>query len=236
MNHRLHLVVVVVLAVLALVVSLRSGAGPLGLAESMAVPGIYALFWLFLQMTAGEELEHVSIDERGKVSSVRSGRDVEARGDFVRVAIPAVVIAVSGLLALGLIRDIAIPPPPHCNLPSSSQPRACLSLPNLAVLLNATAALPSASPGANVSPASSAASPSAGASGSPAAASSAAGAAPAVGGFTVAETITLERVSRGLQLVIALVFLLAATWFLHRMLTGRWVLFIRPVHHRLSDE
>jgi hypothetical protein len=41
---------------------------------------------------------------------------------------------------------------------------------------------------------------------------------------------------RTFQLAIALAILVASLWFCRRMLTGRWVVAIRPVHHRVSDE
>ena len=51
-----------------------------------------------------------------------------------------------------------------------------------------------------------------------------------------ADTQLFERIVRGLQLIISLIVLLASSWFLRRMLTGRWVLVVRPVRHRLGDE
>src|ERR1035437_2024801 len=139
--HRVHLVAVVVMAVLAVGVGFGFKAGLFGVAKAMVVPGAYALWWLFLTATGGEQLERLSIDERGKISSVKSGRDVEARGDFVRVAIPLAVIALAGWIAVGLVHDIAFPPPPNCNLHLADQPEACLSLPNLSALISAQADL-----------------------------------------------------------------------------------------------
>ncbi|MGD0247704.1 MAG: hypothetical protein ABSB75_01485 [Candidatus Limnocylindrales bacterium] len=221
-NHRVHLVAVVVMAVLAVVVSQGLHSGLAGLGRALVVPGVYALFWLFLAVTGGEELDRISVDEQGKVHSEKSGRDVEARGDFLRVAIPVVVIAVTGWNAVSVIRDIAFPPPPKCNVEQRWWPDACFTLPNLAELTNATLApAPTASP-----------SPSA---------SETPGASPAAdaginGALSVEETKTLERLVRVFFLLVTLAFLLPAIWFLWRMLTGRWVWFIRPVRHRLGDE
>jgi hypothetical protein len=48
-------------------------------------------------------------------------------------------------------------------------------------------------------------------------------------GLTVGQTKGLERAIRALQLTYSVGFLLGATWFLRRMLTGRWVADARPV-------
>ena len=234
-NHRVHLVAVVVMAVLAVGVGFGFKAGLLGVAKAMVVPGAYALWWLFLTATGGEQLERLSIDERGKVSSVKSGRDVEARGDFVRVAIPLAVIALAGWIAVGLIHDIAFPPPPNCNLHLADQPDACLSLPNLSALMNSSADLSSTSPAPSASGPSASAPSASGAVPSSAVPSAAVSGTTPASGFTVEETKTLERVIRGFQLIVAVIALLASVWFVRRMRTGRWVGFIRPVHHRPSD-
>jgi len=47
----------------------------------------------------------------------------------------------------------------------------------------------------------------------------------------VSQTIALERMVRGFQLLIVLAMFLGATWFLSRMLTGKWVGFVRPIRH-----
>jgi hypothetical protein len=57
-----------------------------------------------------------------------------------------------------------------------------------------------------------------------------------LGGVSVDGTILIERGIRTFQLAIALAILVASLWFCRRMLTGRWVVAIRPVHHRVSDE
>lgn len=223
-NNRLHLVVVAIMAVLALGVGEGLGAGPSGVLTLLAVPGVYALFWLFLAATGGEELERVSVDESGKIGRVRFGRDVETRGDFLRVAIPIAVIAVAAWIAVGLSHDIAFPPPPNCNAPSAEAPGRCLVLPNLNVLSRATAQLPPSSASPAVTPASST-NPSATASPP----------AEITGALSVEDTKLAERLVRSLQLIAALAFLLSFLWFLHRMLTGRWVGFIRPVHYRKGE-
>ncbi|MFI5258247.1 MAG: hypothetical protein ACHQ01_01365 [Candidatus Limnocylindrales bacterium] len=234
-NHRLHFVAVMVMAALALAVGEGLGAGPSGVAALLVVPGAYALWWLFLAATGGEELERISIDESGKIDRVKSGRDVETRGDFARVAVPLAVIAVSTWTAVGLTHDIAFPPPPNCNAPASSGSDACLLLPNIETLTNASAQLISQSPGP-VRGTASPASPSAAASAPiPAASPSTAGGS-GTGALSVDDTKLLERVIRSLQLVAALAFLLGSIWFLRRMLAGRWVGFIRPLHRHMKDE
>jgi hypothetical protein len=244
-DHRLHFVVLIMLVALALGASQLVTAGP-GLIAALAVPCLYVLFWLFLTLTGGEELERISVDEQGKIGSVKSGRDRETQGDFVRVAIPVALIAFSGWIAVGLIHDIAIPPPPNCDAPTTKEhPDACLSIPNIAVLAQATlppqrtapapvvrtAPPDAATPKASASPA---AGPSPAASTAPGTSTGAPQ--PGEGAFSVEVTMVLERMVRSFQLVIALVVLLGSIWFFRRMVTGRWVGFIRPVKHRLSDE
>ena len=239
-DHRLHFVVLIMLVALVLGASQVVTAGP-GLVAALAVPCLYVLFWLFLALTGGEELERISVDEQGRIGGVKSGRDRETQGDFTRVAIPLALIAFSGWITVGLIHDIAIPPPPNCDAPTTREhPDACLSIPNLAVLAQATLppqrsasapVVPTAPPDA-ATPVGSL-SPAAGAA---PVASPGASPQPGEGAFSVEVTKVLERMVRSFQLVIALVVLLASIWFLRRMLTGRWVGFIRPVQHRLSDE
>lgn len=234
-NSRVHLAAVVVMIVLAVVVSLGFGSGIAGLALALVVPGGYALWWVFLTETGGEETDHLSVDEQGAIHSVKTGRDVEARGDFLRVALPLMVIAVSGWLVAGLVHDIAFPPPPHCNIHDLSRPDACLSIPNLGALIQPSGPVitasdaggstaPSAAPTAVPTP-----TPTATASSVPAAAGGEST------GFSVEETKTVERVIRTFELLFALVPFLGGIWFLRRMLTGKWVAFVRPVHH-LADE
>ena len=134
-NHRLHLVSVLVLAVLGLAIGQVLGIGQaLGidpLVVAAVVPGAYAAFWLFLALTGGEELHRISIDERGKLSSARWGR-VVTRSDFLRVAIPGLIIAISGCIAVWLFLMIVFPPPPRCNLGDPyALPVGCNAFPGL---------------------------------------------------------------------------------------------------------
>jgi len=224
-THRLHLSAIAVLLILAVGYGLVTGGGVLGMAKALVVPGAYTAFWLFLALTGGEELDRITVDEAGVVHSNKSGRDVERRGDVARVAIPIVLIAVSGWITVGLIHDIIIPPQPTCNAQTKDRPDDCLALPNLSELIKTT--VPPGSPGPDATPAPS---PSAGPDAS---AGTAAGTTVAL---TLEDTKLIERIVRGLQLAASLLLLISSIWFLRRMLTGRWVLTIRPVHHRLSDE
>ena len=238
-NHGLHLRIVVVLAVVAVVVSQLFGTGSWGLKAALVVPGLYTLWWAFLIMTGGDELQHLAVDEQGTVTSVRSGMRLELRGDILRIAIPLIVIVVCGWLVVGLVRDIAYPPPPDCNVPVTDQPDSCLSLSFMgsAVVGQYVATptpapshtpAPSATPSPTPSPTASAL-PAASASANPAANSS------HTQGFSVSQTIALERMIRGFQLLIVLVMFLGAGWFLRRMLIGQWVASIRPVRHRAEE-
>lgn len=242
-NHTVHLTAVVVMAILAVVVSQGFGSGIGGLILALAVPVGYAVFWLFLTETGGMEHEHVSVDEQGRVASVKTGRDVEARGDFLRVALPLIVIAVSGFLVVSLVHDITFPPPPHCNINDPSRPEACLSIPNIGQLIQPSqgAASPSSAPGDSGA----AATPSASSTPSPtpsvapsatAFASASAASGDTSTGFSVEETKTVERVVRTFELLFALVPFLGGIWFLRRMRSGKWVAFVRPIHHRAGDE
>lgn len=191
-SHGLHLVTVLVATVVALLVSQGLGLAPLSLA--MLGPCLYAVYWIFLAVTGGEELDHISIDERGRLRSTKSGRAVETRSDFLRVAIPILVIAVSGPLAIWLAYMIAFPPPPVCNLGDPyALPAGCFTFPNF---LGGTIGMP----------------------------------------LSVEETQRLESLVRAFFLAVDLIFLLPATWFLRRMLTGRWVTGLRPIHRYQGDD
>ncbi len=245
-NQRLHFVATLLIIGLALIPSRWFGSGTTGIAAAIAAAGAYALFWVFLALTGGEELNRLSIDEHGRISSVKSGRDPETRADVARVAIPVIAIAISGWLVIGLSRDIAFPPPPACNVPTRAGSDACFELPNIDVLAHPTIELgtDSAPPGGATTSASPVASPVA--SSTPSAASSAVAAPSASVGasaqpgapypaFTVSQTRSIERAIRSLQLILALAVLLAATWFVRRMLMGRWVAFIRPFGYRSGE-
>jgi hypothetical protein len=230
-NHGLHLRVVVVVAVVAVLVSQLFGTGLWGLKVALVVPGLYTLWWAFLTMTSGDELQHLAVDDQGTVTSVRSGMSIELRGDILRIAIPLIVIVVCGWLVVGLVRDIAHPPPPDCNVPVTDQPDSCLSLSFMgAAVVGQYVATPTPAPSHTPAPsASPAASPSPTPSPTPTASGS------PTKGFSVSQTIALERMIRGFQLLIALGMLLGAGWFLRRMLTGQWVAYIRPVRHRAEE-
>jgi len=245
-NQRLHFVATLLIIGLVLIPSRWVGLGTTGIAAAFAAAGAYWLFWVFLALTGGEDLNRLSIDEHGRVSSVKSGRDPETRADFARVAIPAIAIAISGWLVIGLSRDIAFPPPPACDVPTRAGPDACFGIPDINVLAHATSGLgpASAPPGGATTSASPFASPTA--SSTPSAASSGVAAPSASVGasaqpdephpaFTVEQAKWIERAIRSLQLILALAVLLAATWFVRRMLTGRWVAFIRPVGYRAQE-
>lgn len=220
------------------------GAGALA---AILLGGAFALGWLVLALTGGEEIERLSIDQRGAIASVKSGRSVDARGDFIRIAAPSAVLLVCAFLAVSLARDIVNPPPPNCsgNAAAIKDSDVCLALPNLGSLLGGSASCgptasgslaasgsltASGSPSATCNPA---------ASGSPAAASSpSAGGSSASGeskGWTVGSEKLVERLVRSLQLLFVTVVAVAAAVFLAMMLAGEWVFAIRPVRRRRGD-
>jgi hypothetical protein len=206
-SHDRHLLVLTALAVLALVAGQVIGGGFTTWAATASVPAAYGLLWLFLEVTGGEEFERVSVDEQGRLHSVKSGRSVDTRGDFVRVALPLAVIAVTGNFAASLMLDIAFPPPPRCNVPEIYWPQSCFTFPRLGggggIATDAPA--PSATtPDTTTLPV-------------------------VPGALSVAETQQLERVVHVYLLVAVLCFLLPTLWFLFRMLTGRPVAFVRPI-------
>jgi hypothetical protein len=226
------------------------GAGALA---AILLGGVFAMGWLILTLTGGEEIERLSIDQRGAIASAKSGRSVDARGDFIRIAAPSAVLLVCAFLAVSLTRDIVNPPPPNCsgNAAAIKDSDVCLSLPNLGSLLGGPASCgptasgsptvggsltASGSPLATCIPAA-ASSPSA--SGSPAAASSpSAGGSSASGeskGWTVGSEKLVERLVRSLQLLFVTVVAVAAVVFLAMMLAGEWVFAIRPVRRRRGD-
>jgi hypothetical protein len=229
--HRVRLRNLGLVAILGLALGLGLGGGAIGILKGAVLPAAYGVYWLFLALTGGEELDRIHVDDAGVVHSNRTGRSPETRGDFTRVAIPIVAIAVSGWITVGLIHDIVVQPQPVCNVIVKIRPDDCVSLPNISALMNASADLgsPSASPAAS-SQTVPVASPDASAAAAAAASST------SIPVFTVNDWMFIERIVRGLQLVVSLLLLLSSAWFLRRMLTGRWVVTIRPVHHRLSDE
>jgi len=233
--HSVHLRNLGLVAILGLALGLGLGGGPIGILKGAVLPAAYGVFWLFLALTGGEELDRIHVDDAGVVHSNRTGRDPETRGDFTRVAIPIVVIAVSGWITVGLIRDIVVQPPPVCNVVVKTRPDDCLSLPNIGALMKASADIGSSSGSPSASPAASSqavpvASPDASAEAAAAASST------SIPAFTVDDWMFIMRIIRSMQLVVSFALLTSSIWFVRRMLTGRWVLTIRPVHHRLDDE
>jgi hypothetical protein len=199
------------------------GAGALA---AILLGGAFAMGWLVLALTGGEEIERLSIDQRGAIASVKSGRSVDARGDFIRIAAPSAVLLVCAFLAVSLARDIVNPPPPNCsgNAAAIKDSDVCLSLPNLGAMLGGPASCGPAASGSLT------------ASGSPSASCSAVpGGSSASGeskGWTVGSEKLVERLVRSLQLLVVTVVAVAAAVFLAMMLAGEWVLAIRPVRRR----
>lgn len=186
-GHQLHRVILVALAIVAVVVVVAGLAPP---AAAAVVPCLYAAFWLFLAVTGGEELDRISIDERGTLISSKSGRPVETRGNFLRVAIPGAILLVTAPLALWLLYMIAFPPPPMCNLGDPyALPVGCFIPPSFNGGMQG-------------------------------------------GMLSVAETQAMETSVRVFFLIVDLLFVLPATWFLWRMLTGRPVADIQPISRR----
>jgi hypothetical protein len=214
------------------------GAGALA---AILLGGAFAMGWLVLALTGGEEIERLSIDQRGAIASVKSGRSVDARGDFIRIAAPSAVLLVCAFLAVSLARDIVNPPPPNCsgNAAAIKDSDVCLALPNLGGLLGGPASCGPAVSGGLTASGSLTATCNPSASGSPAAASSpSAGGSSASGeskGWTVGSEKLVERLVRSLQLLFVTVVAVAAVVFLAMMLAGEWVFAIRPVRRRRGD-
>jgi hypothetical protein len=214
------------------------GAGALA---AILLGGAFAMGWLVLALTGGEEIERLSIDQRGAIASVKSGRSVDARGDFIRIAAPSAVLLVCAFLAVSLARDIVNPPPPNCsgNAAAIKDSDVCLALPNLGGLLGGPASCSPTASGSLAASGSLTATCNPAPSGSPAAASSpSAGGNSASGeskGWTVGSEKVVERLVRSLQLLFVTVVAVAAAVFLAMMLAGEWVFAIRPVRRRRGD-
>jgi hypothetical protein len=213
-KHRLHLIGAVAITAVGAWTG-RFFLGDAGLLVGVAAGAGYALFWAFLAVTGGFWYDHLAVDEQGVVTSEISGHAPHRRGDFLKVGIPAALIAYCLFLVVGLSHDLVYPPAPHCNV-SPPPPNACLLLPNLADALGGLASAqatagpsfsPVASPGVSAAPAGTT-------QGAP---------------LSVDDAIALERIVRGFQLFFATVVLLSSAWFLRRMLTGRWVVAVAPV-------
>jgi hypothetical protein len=206
-NHVFHFVVLVCLFALLSTVGRFVISGALGLAAALAVVAAYGLFWLSLELTGGVERDVIAVDEQGRLTSSKSGRSVETRGNVLRVAIPGAVILIGLFVGSNLIHDIAFSPPPKCNTsgPHAQGSDPCLQLPDFANLTGAspTSAEPGDNTGSTTSPAGSA--------------------------FTVDQTKGLERLVRGFLLIIDTFFVLAAAWFMRRMLNGKGLLWIDPI-------
>jgi hypothetical protein len=214
------------------------GAGALA---AILLGGAFAMGWLVLALTGGEEIERLSIDQRGAIASVKSGRSVDARGDFIRIAAPSAVLLVCAFLAVSLARDIVNPPPPNCsgNAAAIKDSDVCLALPNLGGLLGGPASCSPTASGSLAASGSLTATCNPAPSGSSAAASSpSAGGNSASGeskGWTVGSEKVVERLVRSLQLLFVTVVAVAAAVFLAMMLAGEWVFAIRPVRRRRGD-
>ncbi len=200
-NHNLHFAVL--LATVALMSTVGRffvpGVSPLLLAAVGA--GGYGLFWLALGLTGGLERERIEVDERGALTSTLAGKPVETRDNVLKVAIPATVVVLGVYLAVALVHDIAVPPPPHCTQAWLSESDPCVKLPDFGNLAGGAAPTRAGSPAETHQPSY----------------------------VSVSDTRLLERLIRVGQLVIVLVVTLVAVWFLRRMLNGKGVLWLEAV-------
>jgi S-formylglutathione hydrolase len=155
----------------------------------VVLPIGYALMWLYLLVTGGNELETISVDEVGQVQWARSGPRFEKRDNVLRVVIPAVVIAVSATFAVLIIHDLIFQPRPICP-GAVFETDLCKSIDGMFQ-------------GPRI---------------------------------TLGETRGLAENLRMLGLIFTTLFLLPPLWFLRRMLTGRRVMFIRPINRRRFDD
>lgn len=132
-DNRLHLKVVAAVAIISvLAVAIVPGLGLGFAALALIPPAAYALWWLFLAMTGGEEFERVTIDEQGAIHSVKWGRPHDRRGDVLRIGIPLLFVVATGSVAAWLIDMIIFPPFPFCNLGDPyALPEVCFVLPSL---------------------------------------------------------------------------------------------------------
>jgi photosystem II stability/assembly factor-like uncharacterized protein len=129
-RHRIHGLALAGLAILAVIEGIGLGLVPLNYA--VVAPLVYAAFWLFLALTGGVERDHITMDDKGNLRRSRSGRLVETQLDFLRIALPIVVIAVTAPLAAWLTSMILFPPFPMCNLGDPyALPAGCFTFPNL---------------------------------------------------------------------------------------------------------
>jgi hypothetical protein len=212
-DHRLHLGVVLSAAAVGVAIATRLGLGGNLTQAAFAAAFAYALFWGFLWLTGGEQVERIAVDEDGKLTSLLTGRDPDTRVNYYKVGVPVLLLVSSGFFGAGLVHDTVQPPPPHCNVVPRPGSDACLQV-NLMAAARASLE-PSVDPAATPS-----AAPSPDPSASPADTTTA---------FSYSQAQTIEQVLRVLTMIPVAIVFLAALWFLRRMLTGRYVLFIRPV-------
>jgi hypothetical protein len=131
-DRRAHFTGLVLATVLAILVgSVFADGGTLALAGALALPIGYGLLWLFLAVTGGEQLERLTIDQQGLISSSRVGRDPGWRADVLKVGVPIAVIVVTGWITLGLIHDIVFPPQPACMFAFSGDNEFCRYIPGM---------------------------------------------------------------------------------------------------------
>jgi hypothetical protein len=131
-DRRAHFIGLVLATVLGILVgSVFAEGGTLALVVALALPIGYGLLWLFLAVTGGEQLERLTIDEQGLISSSRAGRDPGWRADVLKVGVPVVVIAVAGWITLGLIHDIVFSPQPTCMFAVSADNEFCRYIPGM---------------------------------------------------------------------------------------------------------
>jgi hypothetical protein len=124
-RHLLHLLRLAVLVGLSVAAALAFTASGSLLTGLLLVPVGYAVFWLYLTLTGGEQLEWISIDEEGRISTVSSGHGANLRADVLKVVIPSVVIIASGWVTFGLIHGIIFPPQPDCMFPAVRDNQFC---------------------------------------------------------------------------------------------------------------
>jgi len=208
-----------------------------GALAGIVAGGLFALLWLVLSLTGGEEIQRLAVDDRGTISSVTSGRSVDARGDFIKVAAPSAVLLICAFLAVSLARDIVNPPPPNCSghATGTLDSDICPVLPNLANILTPTPSpTPSRQPTTSPVVSASGSAPSASAETSPSASPAPSGSS-AAGGWTVGNEKLVEQLVRGLQLFFVIVAAAVAGGFLWMMLAGHWLFGIQPVRRRRGD-
>ena len=123
-SHRLHLVGLVTATAVAVAVSMWFSALDLPAVAPWLTPLVwvlpvgYGVSWMFLILTGGEQLELLSVDGEGRITSTRTGHGDAWQSDVLKVALPVAVIVVAGWITFGLVHDIVLPPDPHCQYPA----------------------------------------------------------------------------------------------------------------------